>query len=94
MSEPQITTKDVVMNLDRKVDELKESIAEIKVLAVTVNATTVTLADHEKRLRVVEDEISKETGKRSWLSSFWARLLAAGTVFGGAWWLPDVFRHN
>lgn len=94
MAEPQITTKDVVLNLDRKVDEIRESLTEIKVLAVTVNAATVQLADHETRLRAVEDYVTEDSGKRSWLNSFWVRLAGIGTLVGGGWWLPHFLRHS
>lgn len=52
--EPQITTKDVVLNLDRKVDELIAGMADLKVIAGTVSTTVETLHDHETRLRSLE----------------------------------------
>jgi len=52
--EPQITTKDVVLNLDRKVDELIAGMADLKVIAGTVGTTVETLHDHETRLRSLE----------------------------------------
>lgn len=54
MTESQITTKDVVLALDKKVDGLIRDMADVKVIAGTVGTTVTQLADHEMRLRVLE----------------------------------------
>ena len=54
MSEPQITTKDVVLELSRKVDRLIEDMGDVKVIAGTVGQTVETLHDHELRIRGLE----------------------------------------
>jgi ABC-type proline/glycine betaine transport system permease subunit len=54
VTEPQITTKDVVLNLDRKVDGLIADMADVKVIAGTVGTTVTMLHDHEMRIRSLE----------------------------------------
>lgn len=54
MTEPQINTKDVVLNLDRKVDGLVRDMADVKVLAASVGIVVAQGADHEIRLRSLE----------------------------------------
>lgn len=54
MAEPQITTKDVVLRLDEKVDGLIRDMADVKVIASTVGTTVETLHDHEMRIRSLE----------------------------------------
>lgn len=54
MTEPQITTKDVVLRLDEKVDSLMRDMADVKVIAGTVGSTVSQLIDHEQRLRRLE----------------------------------------
>lgn len=51
MTETSITTKDIVLGLDRKVDDLIVGLAEIK---GTLSPTVAQVADHEVRLRSLE----------------------------------------
>jgi hypothetical protein len=54
-AEPQeITTRDVVLSLDRKVDQLVADMADVKVIAGTVGSNVATLIDHEHRIRQLE----------------------------------------
>lgn len=54
MSEPQINTKDIVLRLDTKVDQLISDMSDLKVIAGTVGTTVETMHDHEARLRALE----------------------------------------
>lgn len=89
--EPQITTKDIVLNLDRKVDALIASMADIRVIAGTVGTTVETLHDHEQRLRSLESESAEGKGAGRLRRAWWA---AAAVLVGAAGWLPDLFRHH
>lgn len=54
MTEPQINTKDIVLRLDTKVDQLISDVGDLKVIAGTVGTTVETLHDHETRIRSLE----------------------------------------
>lgn len=54
MTEPQINTKDIVLRLDTKVDQLISDVGDLKVIAGTVGANVETLHDHEIRIRSLE----------------------------------------
>lgn len=90
MSEPQINTKDVVLEVSRKVDKLIEDMADVKVIAATVGTTVEALHDHELRIRVLEQAHSERAGERSIGRYLWA---AAAAVLSAAWWVPD-FIHR
>jgi hypothetical protein len=89
--EPQITTKDVVLNLDRKVDELIAGMADLKVIAGTVGTTVETLHDHESRIRALETESAESKGAGRLRRAWWG---GVALLVGGSWWLPDIFRHH
>ena len=50
--------------------------------------------DLEPRLRLLEDVRIESQGARKWWDSFWARLIGAGAVVGGLWWLPQYIHHG
>lgn len=87
----QITTKDVVLRLDEKVDSLIRDMADVKVIAGTVGTTVTQLIDHEQRLRSLETSRSEETGEKAYRRWFPAFI---GSLVAGIWWLPDLLRHH
>lgn len=91
-SEPQITTKDVVLLLDGKVDQLIRDVGDLKVIAGAVGSNVESIHDHELRLRTLEASRSEGTGesryKRFLWPSVWGALVAASA------WVPDIFRHH
>lgn len=91
MAEPQITTKDVVLELGRKVDQLVLDMAEVKVLASSVAALAIRASDFDVRLRAVEDKLAEERGERAYRRWFPAAL---ATLASGIWWVPSLFHHK
>lgn len=92
MTEPQITTKDVVLNLDRKVDGLIKDMADIKVIAATVGVTVETLHDHEMRIRDLESAHAEGRGESKYKRFLWPGVWGALVAAGG--WLPSLFHHS
>lgn len=54
MSETALTTKDLVLQLDTKVDRLIDEMSAIKIVAHTVGGNVGSINDHEVRLRALE----------------------------------------
>lgn len=52
--EPQINTKDIVLRLDTKVDQLISDVSDLRIIAGTVGSTVTTQIDHETRIRALE----------------------------------------
>lgn len=92
MTEPQITTKDVVLLLDGKVDQLIRDVGDLKVIAGAVGSNVETLHDHELRLRDLERDRAEGTGERKYRRFVWPSVW--GAVVAAAAWLPDLFRHH
>ncbi len=91
MAEPQITTKDIVLELNRKVDGLVGDMAEVKVLAAAVASQTVITSDHESRLRTVEEKLAEDKGEKAFRR--WVPSIVA-TFAAGVWWLPVLIHKK
>lgn len=91
-TEPQITTKDIVLRLDDKVTQLIKDVGDLKVIAGAVGSNVESIHDHEMRLRALEKNESEGTGERKYRRFVWPSVW--GAVVAAAAWLPDLFKHH
>ena len=81
MSEPQINTKDIVLRLDTKVDQLISDVGDLKVIAATVGTTVEALHDHEMRIRALEVVTAQSDGEKSFRRFLWPGIAAIAGAF-------------
>lgn len=92
MTEPQITTRDVVLRLDDKVTQLIKDVGDLKVIAGAVGSNVETLHDHELRLRDLETARDEDRGESKYKRFIWPGVW--GAIVAASGWVPSLFHHR